>query len=333
MIPTVKATMKFSFIVTSCALTLSLSIPGSAKELNPTNPLNPPAPVYWCPNRTADQQIAATAEPGCTPLLEEEAKENDEKSEAKPTGREPIKIQNIQNEASRFLADYRRFLGCCANDVGSLDDVDDLQGRASELLKAVQELGLVNMGTSQRGMTLREIIPPIAQARDDLHKLKKRLEGLGEAKDKLGTLGYEDAARERRRIRHEEDSIPNEFRPARPPASARTGAEIDSTTLPNRIGPTINATTLPNASGTDIGDVVSPNSDQRENLKPRRGPDTQDTTLPNRYGTSLGGGNTPASDLPTSIGAEIGTTQGPTGPSTNPSRVGPSIGDSSLNSR
>ncbi len=189
------------------------------------------------------------------------------------------------------------------------------------------------MGTSQRGITIREILLPIARAQDDLRKLKIRLERLGEAQDKLDTLRYEEAARERRRIQREEKSIPDEFAPIRPPASAPTGTEIEMTTTPNRTGTTIESTTLPHASGTDIGNVVSPSSDQRGDLRPRRGRDAEDTSLPNRYGPSLGGGNTPASDLPTSTGSEIDTHHGPTGASTNPSRVGPAIGDSSLNSR
>ena len=79
--------------------------------------------------------------------------------------------------------------------------------------------------------------------------------------------------------------------------------------------------------------TLSPSRNVREDLHPRRGQDIEDTDLPTRFGPALGGGNTPASDLPTSTGFEIGTDQGPTGPSTNAARVGPSIGDSSLNPR
>lgn len=293
-------------------------------------PSNPPALIYWCPNRTADQQITASPYDGCTPLIEEENEAGTQREKNGPV-RQPIKLERIQGESSQFLRDYRHFLDCCAQDVDFLDEVEDLRIRASDLLKAIQLTGFVNMGTSQRGMTLREILPPIAQARDDLRKLKTRLEQLGRSKETVETLGYEEAGRERRKIQHEENAISKQFRPKRPPAAARTGTEIEATTLPNRVGVTTEPTTLPNASGPDISDIASPGG-QQQDLNPRRGPDIQNTTLPNRYGSSLGG-NTPEINLPTSTGAEIDSTQGPTGPSTNPSRLGPEIGDSSLNSR
>src|SRR5579885_3116573 len=43
--------------------------PGRAAEFDPKNPLNPPAPPYWCPNRTPDRQYSANPEPGCAPLV------------------------------------------------------------------------------------------------------------------------------------------------------------------------------------------------------------------------------------------------------------------------
>ncbi|MGH7232409.1 MAG: hypothetical protein ACREJU_13785 [Nitrospiraceae bacterium] len=325
--------MKVASLFILSALFVALPLPSDSKELNPNNPLNPPAPVYWCPNKTPDQQIAATPDTDCSPLVEKESGEKENAPDGETKARKPVQIQNLQSEASEFLSEYRQFLECCANDVNSIDDLKNLQEQASAILRSIQETGLVNMGTSQRGITLREIIAPVAQAQDGLRKLKARLDRLNNEKETLGALGYEEAARERRRIQREETSITKDFRPARPPASARTGTEIEATTLPNRAGTTIETTTLPGASGSDIGAVVSPGSDQREDLRPRRGPDIEDTTLPNRYGPALGGGNTPASDLPSSIGAEIDSIQGPTGPSTNPSRVGPSIGDSSLNRR
>ena len=349
--------MKLGVIPTVCALLLisPLTSDAGAKEFNPDNPLNPPAPVYWCPNRTADQQIATTPEPGCVPLVEKEEAKPKPGAPEKNTSRDPIKIHDLQNEASRFAQRYRRFLDCCANDVDSLDDITALQQDAKHILQSVQQKGIFNstgfgigagsdglgggpgqspkLGTFARQWTLSEIVGTVARARDDLQRLKARLQQLAEAKDKVDMLDYESAARERRRIRQEEEAIATEFRAKRPPESARTGMEIENTTLPTRIGGEIESTTLGNSFGADIGQTVSPYSNVREDLHPRRGQDIEDTDLPTRFGPALGGGNTPASDLPTSTGFEIGTDQGPTGPSTNPARVGPSIGDSSLNRR
>ena len=335
-----------------------------SKEFDPNNPLNPPAPIYWCPERTADKLITTTPDPGCSPLVdpEDDKKAGRKEEEAK----DPIKILEIQNEASKFVQRYRQFLDCCANRVDSIEDIEELHETASHILKSVQQKGIYNstgfgkgdgastagpgdgtgsggllggagkspkLGTFARQYTLGAIVGTVARARDNLHKLKTRLEQLAESKQKVDRLDYEMAGRERRRIEEEEDAIANEFRAKQPPASARTGMEIQNTTIPTRIGGDIESTTLGSSFGADINRTVSPYSDVREDLHPRRGQNIEDTNLPTRSGPALGGGNTPPSDLPTSTGFEIGTTQGPTGPSTNPARVGPSIGDSTLNNR
>ena len=345
-----------SFLFLSLAIAPTVT---STKEFDPTNPLNPPAPVYWCPDRTADRQITVTSVPGCTPLVDKE-EEGQKVSGKEEKPKDPIKIVNIQNEASKFVHRYRQFLDCCANKVESIEDVEDLHEQASHILKSVQQKGIYNstgfgigdnslgagneglgggpgkspkLGTFARQYTLSEIVGTVARARDDLRKLKIRLEQVAESKQKVETLDYEAGGRERRRIEDEEDAIAKEFRAKRPPASARTGMEIENSTLPSRIGGDIESTTLGSSFGADIGSTVSPYSHVTEDLHPRRGQNIQDTNLPTRSGPALGGGNTPASDLPTSTGFEIGTTQGPTGPSTNPARVGPWIGDSSLNNR
>ncbi len=154
-----------------------------------------------------------------------------------------------------------------------------------------------------RGFTLKEIIPPVAQARDNLKGLKARLKALEKAKEKMDDLGYEAAGREQRRIRDEEEAIKKEFRPELIPESARTGTEIGDTTLPNRPGTLSQDTTVPNVTGTDFGNTTSRSS---------TGTDVG-TTPPT--GTDIG--QTP------STGFEIGTT----------GRVGPAVGDSTLNER
>ncbi|MEW6543498.1 MAG: hypothetical protein AB1411_07795 [Nitrospirota bacterium] len=316
--------------------------PANAAELDPKNPLNPPGPVYWCPHKTPDQQYAATLQPGCSPLVEEADKRRaaEREKEKKLKARAPIKIQDIQSEASRFAHRYREFLDCCASDPGSLDELEEIQDQAYFLLKAIQETGLVNMSQPDcpncRGWTLSQIIRTVAQARDDLRKLRKRWQGLDEAYERLNQQDYEAASRERRRIQEEESALQKEFRPVVPPQSAPTGTDLSATdrtqgppatTLPNRVGTAIESTTLPSAFGVDIGEVGSPASDPRD-LNPRRGLDTQNTTLPTRQGTA-----TQDTTLPNSTGFEIGTQQGPAGSTSLPTRVGPAAGDSSFNRR
>jgi hypothetical protein len=292
-----------------------------------------PGAVYYCPDKTPDQQISGRPAPGCIPLVDkaEEAAKAEKREAARKKGRdvpEPptVKIENLEREISSFLVDYRKFLGCCITAPDSLDTVADLDDRASVLLKSIQEKGLANMQTNQRGMTLSQIIPPVAQAKLDLGRLRAKLGALDKAKDKLGDLDYETAGRERRRIQQEEEALLKDFRPTLPPGSARTGTGISETTVPNKFGETVGDTTLRPATGADIGTVVSPGSDQEQSLRPRMGLETQDSTLTPRHGTE-----NQDTTLPSSIGFEGGTSQGPTGQSSTPSRAGPAIGDSDLN--
>jgi hypothetical protein len=294
-----------------------------------------PAPVYYCPDKPPDQQLSGRPAPGCIPLVDEkeEALKAEKREAAKNKGQEvrvppSVRRDDLEQAASSFLRDYRKFLQCCINDPDAIDSVEDLDDRASGLLRDIQGKALVNMQTNQRGMTLSQFIPPLARAKLDLGALRKRLESLEKAKDKLGDLDFETAGRERRRIQEEEQILLRNFRPTLPPESARTGTEIGDTTTPNKFGEAIGSTTLQPATGTDIGTVVSPGSDQEQSLRMRMGLDTQDSTLKPRIGQE-----SQDTTLTPSIGFEAGTPQGPTGQSTTPSRAGPSIGDSSLNER
>jgi hypothetical protein len=294
---------------------------------------NKPGPVYYCPEKTPDQRISGRPGPGCVPLVDkaEEAAKAEKREAARKKGqavreRPPVRVENLEREITAFLADYRRFLGCCVNTPGSLETIEELDDRASALLRDIQDKGLTNMQTNQRGMTLSQLIGPVAQAKLDLGRLRKKLESLEEAKDRLDGLDYETAGRERRRIQQEEDAVLREFRPTLPPESARTGTGISETTVPNKFGETVGDTTLKPATGTEIGTVVSPGSDQGGSLRPRAGLDTQESTTTPRHGAE-----NQDTTLPSSIGFEGGTSQGPTGQSTTPTRAGPSIGDSSLN--
>lgn len=251
-------------------------------------------PLYWCPDRPPDQQYAATPEPGCTPLVEKEDKKKDaERKDRKPKARDPIKIENFQSAVGAFLRDYRAFLDCCTNNVESLDMIEELEDLASDLLKTAQT-NLFSEQMKLRGFTLRELIPPVARARDELRVIKKRLERIGEAEETLPTLDFESAGRARRRIQEEEEAIKKEFRPTRPPEAPSTGMEIGVTPS---MGPAIG--TVP-PTGTEIG--TAPPTGLAIGVTPPTGKEI---------------GQTPRT------GFETGTT----------GRVGPAIGDSSLNRR
>ena len=112
---------------------------GRAGEFRTDNPLNRPAKIYWCPDRKADRQITATADPGCTALYDPERDPkkpdrqglsgNDESPE-----KVPLKIVEIQNEASKFSREYREFVECCADDFDQLERIDDLLEQSNYIL-------------------------------------------------------------------------------------------------------------------------------------------------------------------------------------------------------
>jgi len=250
-------------------------------------------PLYWCPQRPPDQQYGATLEPGCVPLVEKEKKDQPTQND-KAAALPQIKVESIQAETTSFMNDYRRYLACCATDPNSLEDLEDLDDRASAILKAAQT-GLFSEKMKLKGFTLSEMIPPVARARDQLHEIKKRLEHIAVAKDKLDRVDSEGAGRERRRIQDAEDSITRDFGAKPPPPGAKTGMEIGQTP----------------PTGTHIGHVP---------------PTGGEVGMSGRTGRDLG-------YTPPTNGREIGQTP-PTGYEIGKTgKAGPAIGESDLNSR
>ena len=272
-----------------------------AGEFRSDNPLNQPGKIYWCPNRAADKRITTTPDAGCTALYDAE---RDEKKATSPNqeerndsaSKEPLKIIDIQNEASKFTRDYREFLDCCASEWDSLDRIDELLEQSNHILMSVQQKGIYNsagfgvgsgaaglgggpgqspkLGTFARQWTLSEIVGTVAIARDDLKKLRTRMKGLITRYEKLDSLDYEQRGREERRIEDEREAIAHDLRPKRPAASAPTGMEIQDTTIPTRIGGDIENSQLNRSLnpsfGADIGDTVSPYSNVPRRLRSSR---------------------------------------------------------------
>jgi hypothetical protein len=261
-------------------------------------------PIDFCGNRTADQQLGASlhperqsggvAESGCSPLVEPRDKITQEDGESarnpvKP--RRAMKIENLQMEVSHFLQEYRQFLNCCKTDPAELERVEKLGEDVSDLLQVAQN-ELFSEQMKLRGMTLREMIPPVASARQQLHRLHTQLEDLGQSMDRKESLDSDEAARERSAIQETEAAISKGVRPHTFPSGAKTGAEIGSS---SSVGKDIGKTST---SGTAIG--------------------AQGLTGP-RIGVNP------------KTGREIGAT-GPTGFEIGETgRAGPGIGESSLN--
>jgi len=346
----------FALPILAILLTIFLSYEKTAaKDFNPENPLNPPAPVYWCSSKTPDQQLSTKKGSGCQPLYDQQAEESFRQN-ARQQGfdlpeRDPIKIVELQNAASKFSDRYRTFVSCCSTDSEAPAEIVDLIDEANHILKAVQQKGVFNsagfgvgagsdglgggvgqspkLGTFARQFTLSEIVGTVARAREDLFTLKQRLEKLNEAQQGIADVEYEKSGRARLQIQEEEEAIKKEFKSKKPPSSAPTGMEIQDTTLRSRIGGDIEDTKLNPNFGADIGYSVSPYSNVGESLRPRRGDDIHDSNLPHRPGMDI-----QDTVVPNSTGFEIDKSQNPDGSSTIPRRgVGASIGDSELNSK
>lgn len=355
----------FQFLIT---LFLCLE-QANAKDFNPDNPLNQPAPVYWCSSKAPDQQISTKRSSGCEPLYDQQAAESFRET-AQQQGfdlpdRAPIRIVELQNAASRFSGRYRTFISCCLTDRDAPEQIFDLIDEANHVLKAVQQKGIYNsagfgigsradgspgtgpgdgsgsgglgggagrgpkLGTFARQFTLSEIVGTVAHARADLFRLKERLDKLNEAQQGLTDVDYEASGRAKAQIQDDEDAIKKEFKTKRLPSAAPTGMEIQDTTLRSRIGGDIEDTKLNSNFGADIGASVSPYSNVGESLRPRRGDDIHDSRLPHRPGVDI-----QDSSMPSSTGFEVDRAQNREGTSALPRRgVGASIGDSDLNSQ
>jgi hypothetical protein len=216
-------------------------------------------PIDFCENRMADQQLGASLHPerrngavpesGCSPLVkppDKTAREDIESARKPVKPRRVMKIENLQMEASHFLEEYRQFLNCCKSDPAELDRVEELGQDVADLLQMAQN-ELFSEQMKLRGMTLREMIPPVASARQQLHRLHKQLEDLGQSMERMEDLDTDGTARERSAIQETEDAISRGIRPHTFPSGAKTGAEIGSS---SSVGKDIGKTST---SGTAIG--------------------------------------------------------------------------------
>ncbi|MBK9308706.1 MAG: hypothetical protein IPM58_16855 [Nitrospira sp.] len=360
--------MAYSGFSLSLSTSLVLGL-AEAKDFNPDNPLNQPAPIYWCANKAPDRQISTKKASGCEPLYDQRTadlfREKARRKGLDLPDRDPIKIVELQNAASRFSSRYRMFVSCCLTDADAHEHIVDLIDEANHVLKAVQQKGIYNstgfgigskadgspgtgpgdgsgdgglgggpgvapkLGTFARQYTLSEIVGTVARAREDLFRLQERLDKLAEAQKNLGDVDYERSGLVRMQIQEEEEAIQNEFKAKKPPSSAPTGMDIQDTTLRTRIGGDIEDTRLNANFGADIGASVSPYSNVNESLRPRRGENAGDSQIQHRPGMDI-----QDTSMPSSTGFEVDNAQNREGASTVQRRgIGAAIGDSDLNSQ
>lgn len=306
------------------------------------------SPLYWCPDRKADQQYSSKPGPGCVPWVEKkeraEQTEQDTAAPPKPAPRE-MKIENLQGEVSGFLQKYRHFLECCKTDIAELQQVEALGDEVSGLLEFAQA-NLSNHSMASRGIMLREMIGAVAKARADLDTLHAKLEDISTLTERQGALDFEDAGRDAQRIQDMERSIEKNIRAPRLSTGPKTGADIGSAPA---VGPSIGKTPKTGdtiggegVTGQDIG-ASSKNSQDIGASGPagfaigatgRAGPSIGESNLNSESSSAVGSSlqrSTVGSSLSdSSVGSSFGGSS--VGSSLQDSTVGSSIGSSAVGS-
>lgn len=313
--------------------------------------------MEYCGTRKADQQLGAASHPernpvgqphaDCTPLIETKTPDGQTPPDERKPARPPrdLKIENLPVEVSKFLQEYRQFLDCCKTDPAELERVEELGDEVGDLLRLAQT-DLFSEQMKLRGMTLKEMISPVASARRELGMLRKQLEQLGALMDTRDAAEYEEAGRETLVIEETEEALQKGLRPHHLPSGAKTGLEIGATPSAGKAigktpasGPTIGAEGLTGPrigvnpkTGREIG-VTGPTGFEI-GATGRAGPDIGESGLNNATSSSAGSTlpqSTIGSTLQDStIGSDIGTST--TGSSLKDSSVGSTLGGSSIGS-
>jgi hypothetical protein len=290
-----------------------------------TSPASAASPLYYCPDRKADQRFSAADGPGCVPLVEKNDREaNENSSHQQPRD---FKMQNLQRDVTTFLIKYRQFLECCKTDLAELRQVEALGDEVGELL-AFTQANLSNNSLASRGIMLREMMSPVARARGDLKILRARLEKINDLSSPRNSLSSEEEAIQAQHIREIEESIEKDIRSRKLPTSAKTGVDIG---VAPAVGPSIGRSPK---TGADIGQEgltgqgigVSPKSSGDIGGS---GPTGFEIGATGRAGPSIG-----ESNLNSETSSSVNSTlqQSTVGSSISDSTVGSSLGSSSVGS-
>lgn len=308
------------------ALHLALLLIGAATFCALTAlPASAASPLYYCPDRKADQRFSAANGPGCVPLVEKNEREANVNSRDKQP--RDFKMQNLQSDVTTFLIKYRQFLECCKTDLAELQQVEALGDEVGELL-AFTQANLSNSSLASRGIMLREMMSPVARARGDLKLLRARLEKINDLSGPRDSLSSEEQAIQAQHIREIEESIEKDIRARKLPASAKTGVDIG---VAPAVGPGIGRTPT---TGVDIGREGK--TGQEIGASPRSsrdiggsGPTGFEIGATGRAGPSIG-----ESNLNSETSSSVNSTlqQSTVGSSIQDSTVGSSLGPSSVGS-
>lgn len=168
--------------------------------------------------------ILAPAAPGLPVTGAAEPAKTQASPGSQPQGRQ------FERDVAQFLERYGRFLECCAADPDAIPQVKALESQATVLLEQARS-GVPTELKKLRSFTVQELIGPVERVRDDLHTIRKRLEQIEEAWEKLEAqeLDFFTYWTERRKLREALAAIPREFQAPERPVGPPTGMEIGAT--------------------------------------------------------------------------------------------------------
>jgi hypothetical protein len=288
------------------------------------------SPLYWCPDRKADQQYSGTKGPECVTLAEEKGTSSIEQEKETPTGDTPphnFKIENLQGDVSIFLSKYRDFLDCCKTDFSELQQVEELGDEVGDLLKSTQT-NMSNHSMASRGIMLREMIPPVAKARADLKKLRATLDRISTLITTRDAADFEASGREAHAIREMEESIGKDIKAPKLSTGPKTGTSIGKAPA---AGPSIGKTPKTgNTIGAEgvTGQNIGASSKSSHDIG-RSGPAGFGIGTTGRAGPSIGE-STFNSESSSAVGSSL--QHSTVGSSLSDSTVGSSFGGSSVGS-
>ena len=341
---------------TSCALWPLLAATALCWAAAPPMAAAAP-PIEYCGARKADQQLGAVPHPernrggrpdaDCTPFIDKKGTDEGIPAEERKTVRpaRELKIENLQTEVSNFLQEYRQFLDCCKSDPAELERVEELGDEVNDLLRLAQT-GLFSEQMKLRGMTLREMVAPVASARREIGLLRQQLEQLGALMEKRDASGYEEAGQEGILIQETEEAIQKGADPGNLPSGPKTGLEIGATPSAGKaIGKTPTTGTAIGAEGLAGPRIGENPRTEREigvtgptgfeiGATGRAGPDIGESTFNSGTSSSVGSSLPPSSIgsslQDSTVESTIGTST--TGSSLSDSTIGSSLGGSSVGS-
>jgi len=206
-----------------------------------------------------------------------------ETEKTKPAPR--LSGRELEREVKQFLERYRRFLECCVTGPDGLTEAKVLEGQASTLLARAQG-GVASETKKLRGFTMQELLAPVEQVRNDLRAIRKRLEQIEEAQDKLEKqeLDFFTFHTERRKLQEQLDAIPREFQAPRrlggPPAGMEIGVTPPTGPEIGTVPPTGPEVGTPGTTGPAIG--TTPPTGKEIGTTPPTGKDIGTTPSPRR---------------------------------------------------